>query len=235
MAKKVKRKTERKKVLVSFIHDFSGSMGDLGKWPEYVNGAKAFVADLKSDKNVEYFMSLTMFDTVIETPFTARPIHEIVDPLAGYRPRGGTALYDALGVTLQRTAAFESDFDKIIYIIVTDGAENSSRVWTKEALHTLIDAKLTAGKSTFEYLGAQPETWDDAKQIGLVGCTVQYDAQKLGATEAMYNAVSDGVKNFSSSAVRSTKSLTGTWANGYLSSIANLKIDTEAPPKPTTK
>ncbi len=176
-----------KKILVSFIQDRSGSMADV--WAETLNGFKSYVEDLqadqKKDNEVEYLFSLTTFDTVIETPYMGVAIDRVDSTeLNNHGPRGGTALYDAIGKTLQ---AVDDDkklsFEKAIVVIVTDGQENSSREWSKQALHAAIDERIKRGNWTFTYLGTQPETWDDASSLGMgVGASAVYTPTNAGAT-----------------------------------------------------
>ena len=159
----------RKKVLVNFIQDRSGSMASV--WQETVNGFKTFIKDLKEkgeQDGVDHTFSLTVFDTLIETPFLAVPIDKVPeDALVKHGPRGSTALYDAAGKTLDAISQSSHGADKIIVAIVTDGQENSSREWTKANLNKAIEDRLNQGTWSFVYLGTQPETWDDARSIGV--------------------------------------------------------------------
>lgn len=92
------------KVLVSFIQDRSGSMADV--WKETLSGFKTYVESLQEDQKkdgaVEYLFTLTAFDTQIDTPHLGIPIADVKsDVLKGFGPRGATAIYDAVGKTLQ--------------------------------------------------------------------------------------------------------------------------------------
>lgn len=195
------------KVLVNFIQDRSGSMRSV--WDETLNGFKSFVNELRAKgkhDGTEYLFSLTTFDTLVESPIVAQPI-ETVDPavLSKHGPRGSTALYDAVGATIQNVDADRRGTEKVIIVVVTDGHENSSREWSKENLHTAIDARLRAGDWTFTYLGTQPETWDDASVLGLqVGAVSRYNGAR--SAEA-YCAVADAINQFSASPLRGTRNL----------------------------
>jgi hypothetical protein len=228
MAKKSIKVAPKQRVLVDFIQDRSGSM--CSTWKDCLGGFASFIEDLRKNPEVEYLISLTAFDTTVDRIYTAIPLGKINPAiLEDYGPRGGTALYDALGDTILATETAESFVDKVIYIIVTDGEENASRRFAKDiasleyqSLHTLIDRKIREGKSTFQYIGAQPESWTDAKAIGLsAGQTVRYD---LGSTGAMYGAIASGVNNFSCSAFRSTQSMTADFADETLIKAANLTV-----------
>jgi uncharacterized protein YegL len=193
---------EMKKVLISFIQDRSGSMG--AAWDETLNGFKVYVqemqADQGKDQEVEYLFSLTTFDTQIDVPYLGEPITKVnVDILKRYGPRGNTALYDAVGKTLQ---AVDDDkkltFDKAIVVIVTDGQDNSSREWSKAALHGAIDERIKRGNWTFTYLGTQPETWDDASSLGVgVGASASYNAANARQT---YSVMATASMNMARSA-----------------------------------
>lgn len=211
---------KKQRVLVSFLQDRSGSMNS--NWSETLNGFKVFVKDLQSDAvEVDYSFSLTTFDTLIDKPYQATPIAQ-VDPdiLAGFGPRGGTSLYDAMGATIEDITRLANDFDKIIMVIVTDGGENTSRAFNKDKIHTLVDECLKTDRWTFQYLGTQPETWGDAGNIGLgVGSTMTFS--NIGAQgAAAYNVTSDGIKNFSKSAFTSTNNLGSRYAGAAMREAA---------------
>jgi len=179
------------KVLVNFIQDRSGSMQSV--WDETLNGFKVFVNELreKGEKDgVEYLLSLTVFDTQIDTPLIAQPIWDVdTDILQKHGPRGSTALYDAVGQTIKNTDDNRHGAEKIIVVIATDGQENSSREWDKDKLHAAIDKHLNAGDWTFTYLGTQPETWDDASSIGVpIGSTALYTGTSTSAGYAATSA-----------------------------------------------
>ena len=83
---------------------------------------------------MEYLFTLTTFDTTIETPYLGVPIDKVDgEELKKHGPRAATALYDAVGKTLQ---AIDDDknltFEKAIVVIVTDGQENSTESIAKQ-------------------------------------------------------------------------------------------------------
>lgn len=197
-----------KKVLISFIQDRSGSMSTV--WEETLSGFKTYVKDMQADQQkdnqVEYLFSLTTFDTQIETLYLGIPIANVDgEELKKHGPRGGTALYDAVGKTLQ---AHDDDksltFDKAIVLICTDGHENSSREWSKDALHAAIEERLKRGNWSFTYLGTQPETWNDASSLGMgVGASATYNAANAGATYQTMATASMNMARSSASGSRS--------------------------------
>ncbi len=203
---------------MKFLQDNSGSMA--GRWSDCVGGFETFVKDLQAKEGVDYTLSLTIFNSHVIAAVTEMPLSEVSPGKLGeYRSAGGTALYDALG-DMMTASRRDSEYDKIIYIIVTDGEENESRTWNKDSIHSVIDAKIGEGKSTFQYLGAQPETWNDAAKMGFsAGQTVQYDQNNYIGT---YACVASATNNFSSSSLRSSRSMTSSFADTGLIKAANL-------------
>ncbi len=139
MKSKKKERIVKQRVHIKFLQDASGSMASC--WHDCVGGFKTFIDDLRAKEDVDYTISLSLFHSGVQAILTAAPLSEVrSDKLSSYRASGRTALYDALGDML--TAPFrDSEFDKIIYIIVTDGEENESRKWNKDTIHSLIDSK----------------------------------------------------------------------------------------------
>lgn len=164
-------------VLVAFIQDRSGSMSDV--WDETLNGFQVFLDELKSNnkENINYLISLTVFDTKIDTPLVATSINNVSKAdLVPHWPRGGTALYDAVGATIRSLETNMHGASKVIVVITTDGAENSSREWKSGTLSKLVEDKTEAGW-VFTYLGADSKAWDASHAIGISSAnTMSYTA-----------------------------------------------------------
>ena len=218
--------SDKTKVLVNFIQDRSGSMQTI--WDETLNGFKEFVKELQTKgpaENIDYLFSLTTFDTVIDMPLKAVPIADVtLDALASYGPRGATAIYDAVGKTIDATMQAKDDtITKVVCVIVTDGQENSSREWTKDAIHKAIEAKLNLGNWTFTYLGTQPETWDEASSIGVgAGASANY----VGAqASAAYSNVAQAVHTMSRSSAMGSRSLLSRYGNAKSMRGAGMSVN----------
>lgn len=227
--KKVKRPKKtpkyRSRVLIEWIMDRSGSMQST--WSEDLNGFKAFVEKLRSDDSVDQFFSLTTFDTLIDRPLVCLPLDQVKpEILADYGPRGGTALYDALGTALLDIETRENDFDKIIVVVVTDGFNNSSRTYSKTQLNAIVDKRLQTGKYTFTYLGTQPETWaeSEAKGLGMWAAgTIQMSGQAIHRA-GTYTVVADSLNAFKAAPERSTRSLYASYADPVAMACFDMKI-----------
>ena len=164
----------KQRVLVNVILDKSGSMST--KVQDVIGGFNLYLDELAKEPAVDYGFSLTLFDTVVEMKYKAVPLTKVakLDDKT-YRPSGNTALYDAVGNTVQTVGT--DGFDKIITVIMTDGEENSSREWTMQAVRELIRAKEAAGNWTFVFLGANLDAFTQGTSLGVrVANSVRYDS-----------------------------------------------------------
>lgn len=146
-------------VNVIAILDMSGSMA--GMEDDTRGGFNTFVTEAQADQAAEggkVTLSLTCFDTEFIQVYRPTDIQQVtpIGP-AEYTPRGGTALLDAIGLTIA-PLSFPAG-EKVLVYIVTDGYENSSREWTNERVRALIEAKESQGWE-FLFVGADVDAWD---------------------------------------------------------------------------
>ncbi len=156
----MKNKTKTSNVEIISIIDMSGSMSSYGN--EAIGTYNAFIDSqkkLKGNANV----SLFLFDNQYETLYESTPIADVVDLTEEtYKPRGSTALYDAIGKTI---SSFEEKHktnkpDKTIIIILTDGEENSSNVFSSAKVKEMIDTKIKENWE-FVYLCSDVKQYSD--------------------------------------------------------------------------
>jgi uncharacterized protein YegL len=197
-------------VHVLFVIDASGSMAP--KAADVRGGFNAYVAQLREDTASTYRLTAVTFDTHVATLFTDVTLDQVpaLDE-TNYRPGGNTALYDALGVSLDElTGALRREDkpygeERALVIVMTDGEENSSRRFTKEQVVSAITAREAAGTWTFVYLGADQDAWAAAAGLGFVAGNVAAYAKsdtldvyrKLARSTARYSdSAMPNVRNF---------------------------------------
>ena len=140
-------------VLVNVILDKSGSMST--KVQDVIGGFNLYLDELAKEQAVDYGFSLTLFDTVVEMKYKGVPLASAAKlDSSSYRPSGNTALFDAVGNSVQTVST--DGFDKIITVIMTDGEENSSREWTLHAIRELIKNKEAAKQLDLRLSGREP-------------------------------------------------------------------------------
>jgi hypothetical protein len=184
-------------VLVNVILDKSGSMST--KVQDVIGGFNLYLDELAKEQAVDYGFSLTLFDTVVEMKYKGVPLASAAKlDGSSYRPSGNTALFDAVGNTVQTVST--DGFDKIITVIMTDGEENSSREWTLHAIRELIKSKEAAGNWTFVFLGANLDAFEQGANLGVpMANAVRYDPANY---RGVYASLARSTNLFSGDAAR---------------------------------
>jgi uncharacterized protein YegL len=172
---------------IFFVLDRSGSM--YGFVDDTLGGFNAFV-DRQRDDNPDGTMTLIMFNHGLTTAYSGRSMKD-VGPLTPreYSPHGQTALLDAIGVAIKTAERRAVEGRSIMVVILTDGQENSSRVYTKAHVNDLIAAK--SDNWTFVFLGANQDAIGEARTIGIPECSAMtFDQENTTqAFDGLSNAV----------------------------------------------
>ena len=171
---------------ISVILDRTGSMQPIRE--DVVGGFNAFLAEQQAAPDPATF-TLVQFDS--QDPYEV--LHADVD-IAGvpplrldqYVPRATTPLYDAIGrgiLELEAALARQPDGqrpERVIFVIVTDGAENASREFDRKRVATLIEAKKALGWD-FVFLSADMAAFEDAGRMGVDGgSSLMFSKSKRG-------------------------------------------------------
>jgi hypothetical protein len=113
-------------------------------------------------------------------------------------PRGGTALLDSVALEIIQTgidlAVLPEDErpEHVIFVIVTDGEENSSHHFDLEQVKEMIEEQKSAYKWEFLFLGADTAAWM-GKALGSTFST-SYTNDAHG-TQAVYDSTSDFLRS----------------------------------------
>jgi uncharacterized protein YegL len=172
------------------LADRSGSMGHIQK--DMNGGIRQLLADQAKEPGT-VVVDIVTFDTVVENPYTGvRPDDVKSDIIVA---RGGTALNDALGMTIVRLgeelAALPED-DRpghVIFVVVTDGEENSSREYTAPQVKALVEEQQEKWGWTFLFLGANIDAFAVAGGYGIIrDHSINYAATAKGASSVIATA-----------------------------------------------
>lgn len=138
-------------------------------------------------------IDMVTFDTEVETPYIDAEPQDIKGTII--RPRGGTALNDAVGKSVVRLGEKFSRMPEdqrpgtVVVVVVTDGQENSSREFTKEQVKSLVTRQIEVYKWTFIYLAANVDAFATGGDYGFAkGSTIAYSATAGGTTASMGSA-----------------------------------------------
>jgi hypothetical protein len=89
-----------------------------------------------------------------------------------YIPDGMTALLDAIGegvmnLKARKSEEFENDEATAVVVIMTDGHENSSRIFQKEAIRRMIRELEATENWTFSFMGATHDALEVANDMNI--------------------------------------------------------------------
>ncbi len=155
---------------IVFILDRSGSMGGLES--DTIGGFNSMIQKQKKEEG-ECYVTTVLFDSVSETLHDRVKLSEVADMTdKEYFVRGSTALLDAVGSTIEHISGIHKYVRKedvpanTIFIITTDGMENSSRKFSSDKVKKMIEAKKEEGWE-FLFLGANIDAVSTAKSFGI--------------------------------------------------------------------
>ncbi len=183
-----------------FIIDRSGSMAGLEA--DTIGGYNSMLEKQKKLEG-ECLITTVLFDNSYEL------LHDRIDICAvspisekEYAPGGSTALLDAIGKTIhkigsaQRHTAETYRAEKIMFVIITDGEENSSREYTSDKVKAQIERQKEKFGWEFIFLGANIDAVETAKSYGIDPSRAQsYHADTKGV-ELNYRVMSEAVACF---------------------------------------
>lgn len=145
------------------ILDKSGSMEECRN--DTIEGFNSFVKKQREDNSGEVLLSLIQFDNKYEINYENRNINDVEDlNLETFQPNGTTALFDAIGRTINEIQQWIGE--KIIVVIITDGEENSSVKYGKNEVNEMISERKSKGWE-FVFLGANQDAIKEAEKIGI--------------------------------------------------------------------
>jgi hypothetical protein len=195
-------KNQNDDIAIIAVIDASGSMDSLKT--DTIGSFNGFKREQTSLPGKAY-MSVTLFNTNVKIHASSRDIKEVPDlSTSNYVPNGGTALYDAVGKTIQEVSTSKNLPPKVLFLIITDGEENSSREYSQSIVKNLIADKTNQGWQ-FVFLGANQDKWA-ASNIGVT--TFGAYASTPAGTHNLFNTVSA-----STTLYRSSGSSVGSAAN----------------------
>lgn len=177
-----------------FIVDRSGSMAGLEK--DTIGGFNAMLKE-QAELEGEARVTTVLFDNQY------RLLHDRIDiravaPLTekDYRVGGGTALLDAIGRTIKKIRAVQKqtaeDYraEKVLFVIITDGEENSSRKYSAEQIKECIEHQQEKYGWEFVFFGANMDAVLEASKLGIAAEFARGWLANAAGTAMAYNDMS---------------------------------------------
>ena len=163
------------------ILDESGSMQSIKK--EAIDSVNETIQTIRSAQKKyeeqEHFVSLVTFNDEIKTVYTCMPVDEVKEFVTDtYCPSRCTALYDAMGMSLNALRPKVAPDDKVLVTVVTDGYENASKEYGGNAIKALVD-ELKGKGWVFAYIGANQDVEKVAATISITN-VMNFEATPVG-------------------------------------------------------
>ena len=187
-----------------FILDKSGSMGGLES--DTIGGYNSMLSKQK-EIDGECFITTVLFDnnyTLLHDRIDIRAVSPITTK--EYYVGGTTALYDAVGVTInkissaQEHTAEEYRAEKVMFVIITDGEENASREYSVRDIKNKISQMKEKGWE-FIFLGANIDAEETAGRFGIASNrAVNYHADSIGV-QKNFHALGKALSSFRTESV----------------------------------
>ena len=173
------------KIDIIFLLDRSGSM--YGSENDTIGGFNSFIAKQKTQENNTKVTTI-LFDHGYDVLYKRKNIYEVDDLTRDeYFVRGSTALLDAIGRTI---VTLDKEIDnKVLFVITTEGYENSSKEFTKTQIKNMIQNH----NWEFIFLGADIDSYDEAASIGIKRSNVANYRKTSKGIHDMYESVDNAV------------------------------------------
>ena len=155
---------------IIFVIDASGSMSHLVG--DTIGGFNGFI---ESQKALDGKASLTtvLFDSTWRVLHNGTDLKE-VKPMTttDYVVGGMTAMLDAIGETINQVQDRHDELgeekpENVLFVITTDGEENSSRKFTKNQIEKMIKHQTNGHGWKFMFLGTNMDAVKEAISIGI--------------------------------------------------------------------
>ena len=164
-----------------FLIDRSGSMH--GSENDTIGGFNSFIEKEKA-KDFETKVTTILFDNKYEVLYKRRDITEVGELTSDeYFVRGSTALFDAIGRTI--TSLDKEINNKALFVIMTDGMENSSVEFSKSQIKSMIESH----SWEFIFIGADIDSYAEAAKIGIRKSRTANYAKSRDGIERAYMSV----------------------------------------------
>ena len=177
---------------IIMLLDRSGSMVSLRE--DTIGGFNSFVEEQRKVPG-EAVLTLAQFDDKFKICYKALPLAEVPKLTEEtFVPRGSTALRDAAARLMisagqhLSTMKEEDRPENVIFVIITDGKENSSKETPAHILKEMIDLQTNVYKWQFLFLGANMDAALVAQDMGMSG--LRYNATGAGIRSTMDTASS---------------------------------------------
>jgi len=190
---------KKQRTIYHLIVDRSGSMSNCKD--ATINGYNEQLKRIQSMQDEfpeqDIRIGLTMFNDTIDMKAVAEDLMNATRlTKQSYVPDGGTALYDAIGQTclhLEEAYARQSELPTtFVVVVLTDGYENSSRLFNLDQIRSLIKRLEGTEKWTFSFIGATLDAVEVAREM-FIKENNSFSFDKQSMKTAVWDKLSDSM------------------------------------------
>ena len=172
------------KIFNLIIIDESGSMQSIKN--AAINSVNETIQTIRSahrkHDEQEHYVSLVTFNDDVKTIYECVPVDEVKELTAEtYLPDCCTALYDAMGISLNALRKKVAGEDKVLVTVVTDGYENASKEYSGKAIKALV-SELKTKNWVFAYIGANQDVESVAATMSIKN-VMKFETTNAGTQE----------------------------------------------------
>ena len=174
-------KTMKTRIFNLIIIDESGSMQSIKK--QAIDSVNETIQTIRlaqtKYEDQEHYVNLITFNNDVKTIYDCVPVSEVKElTFENYHPDCCTALYDAMGLSVNALRKKVAEIDKVLVTVVTDGYENASKEYSGKAIKALVD-ELKANGWVFAYVGANQDVEAVAASISITN-TLNFESTCAG-------------------------------------------------------
>jgi uncharacterized protein YegL len=194
------------RTLVGIVLDRSGSMVSIKS--DVIGGVNQFLVDqreLVATGEAEQAYFVAQFDTEYDVLVDTVPVLDVQDLTSvTFVPRGATALLDAMGRTIAslknrvKTAMRNArPYDRVLMVVVTDGAENASKEFTRQQIFDQITELRSGGVWDFNFLAANQDAITVGQSYGINIANIANFSPNAASVGATFGGLSNSVRSYS--------------------------------------
>lgn len=207
---------------IVFVIDKSGSMAHLAG--DTIGGFNGFIEGQKA-LDGKATLTTVLFDTTWKILHDGVDIHE-VKPMttADYSTYGGTAMLDAVGEIINRVQDRHDELgaekpENVLFVITTDGEENSSHKFNKSQIEKMIKHQTNGHGWKFMFLGANMDAVKEARSLGINQDYAVNYAYSSAGTKAVYDTITTATCSLRCDSLADDFNL----GNAYAASLDDIK------------
>jgi hypothetical protein len=191
----------KNQTLISVVLDRSGSMASIRFDME--GGFDSFIREQRACMSDEVRVNLYQFDHEHETVYENRALYHV--PRLSLIPRGNTALYDAMGRTINNVGHHLAQLPenerpaRVVFLIITDGGENASQEFKQAQVAEMVKHQQEKYNWKFIFLGANQDSFLVAHALNIPQvATMNFAANAVG-TQSLYASVASNMRSYRTS------------------------------------